>query len=70
MTEATPATLAPDALADVLVDAPFARLVATDTATRWQPPGCSRERCERSARRFRSASPAIQFPTTSTTASR
>ena len=30
MTEATPATLAPDALADVLVDAPFARLVATD----------------------------------------
>jgi len=30
MTEATSATLAPDALADVLVDAPFARLVATD----------------------------------------
>ena len=30
MTEATSAALAPDALADVLVDAPFARLVATD----------------------------------------
>ncbi|WP_144799479.1 exonuclease RecJ [Halorubrum depositum] len=30
MTEATTATPAPDALADVLADAPFARLVATD----------------------------------------
>jgi len=30
MTEATSATPAPDALADVLADAPFARLVATD----------------------------------------
>ena len=30
MTETTSATLAPDALADVLADAPFARLVATD----------------------------------------
>ncbi len=30
MTEATSATPAPDALADVLVDAPFVRLVATD----------------------------------------
>ncbi|MFW5917137.1 MAG: exonuclease RecJ, partial [Halorubrum sp.] len=30
MTEATPATPAPDVLADVLADAPFARLVATD----------------------------------------
>lgn len=34
MTEATSATPAPDALADVLADAPFARLVATDDVTR------------------------------------
>jgi len=69
MTDATSATPAPDALASVLADAPFVRLVATDDGDALAATECSRVRSERPIRRSRRGSQATRPTTRSATRS-